>query len=73
MRRTELAAKSSDTVNMIYLDFSMSFDNLDHGVLLHNLKNLSVTGKLSIRFFQFLTNRTHHVRIPCGISNTSPV
>ena len=29
--------------------------------------------KLGIWFFQFLTNRTHYVRIPGGISKDSPV
>ena len=34
---------------------------------------LGITGKLGIWFFQFLTNRTHYVRIPGGISKDSPV
>ena len=29
---------SDTTVDMIYLDFSKAFDNVDHGVLLHKLK-----------------------------------
>ena len=62
---------SDTTVDMIYLDFSKAFDNVDHGVLLHKLKDLGITGKLGIWFFPFLTNRTHYVRIPGGIS--SPV
>ena len=33
----------------------------------------SKTGKLGIWFFQFLTNRTHYVKIPGGISKGSPV
>ena len=64
---------SSDTVDMIYLDFSKAFDKVDHGVLLHKLKDLGITGKLGIWFFQFLTNRTHYVRIPGGISKDSTV
>ena len=58
---------------VIHLDFSKAFDNVDHGVLLHKLKDLGITGKLDIWFFQFLTNRTHYVRIPGGISKASPV
>ena len=34
---------------------------------------MGVTGKLGIWFFQFLTNRTHYVRIPGGISKDRPV
>ena len=64
---------SDTTVDMIYLDFSKAFDKVDHGVLLHKLKDLGITGKLGIWFFQFLTNRTHCVRIPGGISKDSPV
>ena len=59
--------------HMIYLDFSKAFDKVDHGVLLHKLKDLGITGKLGIWFFPFLTNRTHYVRIPGGISKDSPV
>ena len=59
---------SDTTVDMIYLDFSKAFDKVDHGVSLHKLKDLGITGKLGIWFFQFLTNRTHYVRIPGGIS-----
>ena len=64
---------SDTTVDMIYLDFPKAFDKVDHGVLLHKLKDLGITGKLGIWFFQFLTNRTHYVRIPGGISKDSPV
>ena len=46
---------SDTTVDMIYLDFSKAFDKVDHGVLLHKLKDLGITGKLGI---WFLTNRT---------------
>ena len=41
--------------------------------LLHKLTDLGITGKLGIWFFQFLTNRTHYVSIPGGISKDSPV
>ena len=44
-----------------------------HGVLLYKLKDLGITGKLGIWFFQFLTNRSHYVTIPGGISKDSPV
>ena len=64
---------SDSTVDMIYLDFSKAFDKVHHGVLLHKLKDLGITGKLGIWFFQFLTNRTHYVKIPGCISKGSPV
>ena len=65
---------SSDcTVDMIYLDFSKAFDKVDHGIRLHQLKDLGITGKLGIWVVQFLTNRTQYVRLPGGLSKNSPV
>ena len=64
---------SDSTVDMIYLNFSMAFDKVDHGILLHKLKDVGITGKCGIWFFQFKTNRTHYVRIPCTISRNIPV
>ena len=65
--------RSDTTVDMIYLDFSKAFDKVDHGILLHKLKDMGITGKLGIWFFQFLTNRTYYVRIPGVISKNGPV
>ena len=47
-----------------------AFDKLDHGIFLHKLKDMGITGKRDIWFFQFLTNRTHYVRIPGAIPKT---
>ena len=58
---------------LIYLDFSKAFDKVDNDILLHTLKYMGITGNLGIWVFQFLTNRTHYVRIPGGISNDIPV
>ena len=64
---------SSHSVDMVYLDFSKAFDKVDHGILLHKLKSFGITGRLGVWFFHFLTNRTHHVRLPGGVSHESPV
>ena len=42
-------------------------DKVDHGILLHKLRDLCITGRLGLWFFHFL-NRQHYVRIPGGIS-----
>ena len=63
----------SGSVDMVYLDFSKAFDKVDHGILLHKLKALGVTGNLGMWFYNFLTNRSHFVRLPGGISADSPV
>ena len=61
------------TVDMIYLDFSNGVDKVDPGILLHKLKDIGITGKLGIWLFQFITNRTHYVRLPDCLSQNSPV
>ena len=39
------------SVDMVYLDFSEAFDKVDHGILLHKLKALGITGHLGTCFF----------------------
>ena len=46
---------------------------VDHGILLHKLKALGITGHLGIWFFNFLTRLSHFVRLPGAISGDSPV
>ena len=58
---------NKSTVDMIYLDFSKAFDKVDHGILLHKLKDLGITGRLVVWFFQ------HYVRIHGDISQPHPV
>ena len=64
---------NKSTVDMIYLDFSKVFDKVDHGIFLHTLKDLGITGRLELWFFHFLNNRQHYVRMPGGISQPHPV
>ena len=40
--------ESSCSVDMIYLDFSKAFDKVDHGVLLHKLRDMGIAGNLGI-------------------------
>ena len=62
-----------NTVDMVYLDFAKAFDKVDHGVLLHKIKTLGITGKLGVWLYHFLTQRTHFVRLQGGISHASPI
>ena len=64
---------TSPSVDMVYLDFAKAFDKVDHGILLHKLRRFGITGKLGVWFHQFLTNRTHYVRLPGGVSPHSTV
>ena len=62
-----------NTVDMVYLDFVMAFDKVDHGVLPNKIKTLGITGKLGVWLYHFLTHRTQFVRLQGGISHDSPV
>ena len=64
---------SSTTVDMIYLDFSKAFDKVDHGIVLHKLRDLGITGNLGVWFHQFLSDGTQFVQLPGGVSKDSPV
>ena len=61
------------TVDMVYLDFSKAFDKVEHGMLLHKLRAVGITGNIGIWLFPFLTDRSHFVRLPGGISEAHPV
>ena len=61
------------TVDMIYLDFSKAFDKVDHGIVLHKLRDLGITGNLGVWFHQFLSDMTQFVILPGGVSKDSPV
>ena len=65
--------ESSCSVDMIYLDFSKAFDKVEHGVLLHKLRDMGIAGNLGIWFHSFLSNCYHFVRLPGGSSTASPV
>ena len=42
----QLLSSGNNTVDMVYLDFVKAFDKVDHGVILHKIKMLGITGKL---------------------------
>ena len=44
-----------NTVDMVYLDFAKAFDKVDHGILLHKIKTLGITGKFGVWLYHFLT------------------
>ena len=58
---------------MIYLNYSKACDKVDHGILLHKLRDFSISGRQGLWFFHFLNNMQHYVRIPGGISQPHPV
>ena len=60
---------NKSTVDMTYIDF----DKVDHGIFLHKLRDLGITGRPGLWFFYFLNNRQNYVRIPGDISQPHPV
>ena len=71
-----LLSSGNNTVDMVYIDFAKAFDKVDkvdHGVLLHKIKTLGITGKLGVWLYHFLTGRTHFVRLQGGITFDNPV
>ncbi len=69
----QIFTESQCSVDMIYLDFAKAFDKVDHGVLLHKLRDMGITGNLGVWFYNFLSDRKQFVRIPGGTSTDSPV
>ena len=57
-----------NSVDMVYLDFAKAFDKVYHGVLLHKIKTLGITGRLGVWMYHFLTHITHFVRLQGGVS-----
>ena len=43
---------------MIYLDFAKAFDKVDHGVLMHKLKGIGVSGNFGVWMGNILRDRT---------------
>ncbi|KAK3884854.1 hypothetical protein Pcinc_010895 [Petrolisthes cinctipes] len=60
-------------IDVVYLDFSKAFDKVDHGVLLHKLRNLGISGQLGLWVSAFLTNRTQFVAVSGVMSSVSSV
>jgi hypothetical protein len=50
-----------NNVDVIYLDFSKAFDKVDHGLLLHKLRDIGISGKLGCWIGDFLSGREQYV------------
>ena len=63
---TNISEYPSSKIDMIYLDLSKAFDKVDHGVLLHNMKDIDISGLLGKWMYEFLNNRKQQVRLKGG-------
>ena len=69
----ESLTQGATCVDMVYLDFAKAFDKVDHGILFHKLRDLGITGRLGMWFFNFLSDRSQFVRVRGGCSSVAPV
>jgi len=58
-------------VTVIYIDFSQAFDAVSHDKLLIRLNAYRVTGMLLKWIQEFLSNRTHCIRIGSALSSST--
>ena len=49
--------------DVIYIDFAKAFDKVDHGILLHKVKQQGISGHIGRWIHNFLTNRSQIVTI----------
>ena len=60
-------------VDIICIDFAKAFDSISHDLLLHNLSQIGVTGKVHTFIRNFLTGRTFRVKIGNSYSDPFPI
>ena len=65
------ALETGDNMDVIYLDFSKAFDKVDHGILLHKIRSLGITGKVGRWIMSFLQKRIQQVMIRSQKSDIS--
>ena len=53
--------ENGDNCDSIYLDFSKAFDKVDHGILLHKMKEIGIDGKIALWISNFLQDRKQQV------------
>jgi ribonuclease P/MRP protein subunit RPP40 len=68
-----VATAHSDSVDVIYIDFSKAFDSIVYSKLLFKLSSLGITGKLLAWLAAFLHNRNQCVAIENIFSSVSSV
>lgn len=67
------ALAKDKVVDVVYLDFAKAFDKVDHGILLHKMRSLGISGKLGVWLHTFLTGREQRVAVDGAVSRSSAV
>ena len=57
------ALENWDNIDSIYLDFCKAYDKVNHGILMHKLRALGITGKLGRWVLAFITERKQIVLV----------
>jgi len=65
--------EKNKSTEVIYLDFAKAFDKVDHGIVLHKLRALGITGRLAIWIHSFLHERKQIISVNGTLSPESSV
>lgn len=68
-----IGLENKKDMDVIYLDFAKAFDKVDHGILLHKLRDSGISGKLGKWLHCFLVNRQQSVAVSGVVSKPSIV
>ena len=55
------ALENEDNLDSVYLDFAKASNKVDHGILLHTIKMIEITGKIGRWVLNFLTGKEQKV------------
>lgn len=67
------ALESGNNLDVVYLDFEKAFDKVDHGVLLHKMRDLGIVGAVGRWIGAFLRDRVQSVAVSGCVSAKSSV
>ena len=65
------ALENGQIMDVVYLDFSKAYDKVYHGILLHKLKKLGITGKVGRWIASLLRGRSQQVMVKGHLSTPS--
>ena len=57
------ALENDKNMDSVYLDFAKAYDKVDHGILLHKLKRIGISGRIGRWIMNFLTEREQEVMV----------
>ena len=67
------ALEHNKNIDVIYLDFAKAYDKVDHGILIHKVREMGIMGKIGVWLHSFLTNREQSVAVSGVVTQPSVV